>query len=316
VAKFHESLITLAVQGLKEIAGEFEDEIGRRPSSAELFEIITWALKSGAGDKLSDVHPANLIALKPQVKKGAGKVSSSTTETDETKSVVKDLNDASFVVAGDLVAALMDGIEKATGKPPSLNELCMLLVEALHHSDDDLLLNSSREDIMNVKPEVKKKGKIVAEIGDVVAIPEEDGGYFIAVILAKNKKYGVAYGFFDGTSKLPQSVSAESHPKVKPHPIYSSDEFIASGRWKIIGHDDDLRALFPAEPEIYYRKQVIPGAEKHGEKIGPYGSARTPSGATRDLTKEEAEELGLLNNTYRQFYLPELLEKYLNAQLK
>jgi hypothetical protein len=314
MAEFQEKLITTAARGLEEVADEFADELERRPSSAELFEIVTQALKSVGDERLSDVTPANVTALKPQIRKGAKRLDSPK-EADEPGGSVSDLNDAAFVVAGDLVADLSDGFKRDASHAPTLNELCGLLVEAAHRCKEGLLADINPTDIAGVKAEVNKKRKIKAEVGDIVAIPLENGAYRMAVILAKNT-YGVAYGFFEGASKVPRPFPVNSHPPATPHPIYSSDELVANGRWKIVGHDEALLSLFPAEPEIYHRQQVIPGMPDYGKNIGPYGSGRTASGRMRDVTKEEAEELGLLDGTYRQTYLASYLEEHLSAQLK
>jgi len=310
--KAHESHLVSATERLQEVAEEFSDAIGRRPTSTELFEILTWALKSTSDDILADIQLASIIALKPQVKKGA-KPFDSWVNTKDMPSAVSDLNDATFVVAGDFLVELTNAIKQETGQLPTLDALCKSIIEVLHRCDENLLADISPAHITGVKAEVKKQQKIASKIGDIVAIPAKNGEDFIAIILAKNK-YGVAYGFFEGTSKL-KPVSIHAHPPVRRYPIYSSDEFTQNGRWKIIGHDEELRSLFPADPETYFRKQVIPGAEKYGGKIGPYGSGKTATGALRDLTQAEAEEIGLLSGQYRQVYLPEILEKYLNAQL-
>jgi len=151
--------------------------------------------------------------------------------------------------------------------------------------------------------------KISAKVGDIVAIPAKNGEYFIAVILVKNP-FGVAYGFFKRTSGI-KPISIDLHPPVEPHPIYSGDPSMAHGRWKIIGHDERLLSLFPADPEIYHYQHK----DKPNPDIGPYGSGETASGKLRPLTKEEAEELGLASGEYRQTYLPEVLEEHLNAKL-
>jgi alkylhydroperoxidase/carboxymuconolactone decarboxylase family protein YurZ len=315
MAEFQEKLIATAARGLTEVADEFADELERRPSSAELFEVVAQALKSFGDERLSDVSPSNVAALKPQIKRGAKRLDSRQEADGPEASSVSDLNDAAFVVAGDLVADLADGFKRETGLPPTLNELCGLLVAAAQRCDAGLLADINPADIAGLKAEVNKRRKIKAEVGDIVAIPLENGEYAIAVILAKNT-FGVAYGFFQGASKIPRPFSVNSHPPAAPHPVYSTDALVANGRWKIVGHDEALLSLFPSEPEIYLRQQVIPGMPDYGKNIGPYGSGQTASGRTRDLTKEEAEELGLLDGTYRQTFVAQYLEDHLSAQQK
>lgn len=307
--KLNESHIAFVAKELLGISEEFADEIERRPSSLELFEVVTWGLKSCRDDTLLDVHPANIITLEPKLKRGI-KRSDIGSSLEATESAVADLNDNVFVIATEFISNLANVIKTDTGQAPTLDELCQVLVEGLHRCDDDLLVDITAAHIVGVKAELRKQRKIVSKIGDILAIPAKNGECFIGCVLAKNR-FGTAYGFFEGTSQ-PRPISASSHLPAKRHPIYSSDEFIASGRWKIIGHDEDLLSLFPAEPEIYHREQII----SSGPEIGPYGSGETASGQLRHLTKEEAEELGLLSGEYRQSYLAEYLEKCLNDTLK
>ena len=302
----NERHVALTAAGLRDISDEFADEMGRRPTSLELFEILTWGLRSCRDDALVDVHPANVIGLAPKVK-GAVRVPRG---TDDAESAVGELNDSAFVTANDFLSELTGAIRADTGQPPTLDALCAVLVEGLQRCDEHMLVGVSPAQIVGIRTETGKARKIVTKVGDVVAIPAKNGEYFIASVLAKNR-FGTAYGLFDGTSRL-KPVSASSHPRPKRHPMYSGDRLVASGRWKIIGHDEGLLSLFPAEPEIYHREQVIPG----GAEIGPYGSGETAEGRLRHLTLEEAEEIGLLRGDYNQAYLEEDLEDHLNSTLR
>jgi len=304
----NENHFAMAAAGLAEISEEFVDEIERRPSSIELFAILGWGLKSCRDNTLLDVNPANITALKPKVKRGAKRLVSNT-DVDETESAVEDLNDNVFVIANDFISELANAIKLDAEQAPTLDELCSVIVGGLHQCDEDLLVDISPAHIVGVKAEIRKQRKIISKVGDLVALPAKNGEFFIACILAKNC-FGTAYGFFEGTSK-PRPISASSHPPAKQHPIYSDDEFVATGRWQIIAHDKDLLSLFPAEPEIYHTEQLI----DDGPEIGPYGSGETASGHLRHLTKEEAEEIGLISGEYNQVYLAEELEDYLNGKL-
>ncbi|MBO0861335.1 MAG: hypothetical protein J2P21_23175, partial [Chloracidobacterium sp.] len=71
--KQREQLIALSAEGIKEVADEFAAEMGYRPLCADLFEILTWALRAGDTEKLSDVHSYSIIALRPQMKKRDGR---------------------------------------------------------------------------------------------------------------------------------------------------------------------------------------------------------------------------------------------------
>jgi hypothetical protein len=302
-----EPYVDLAADGMRDVAQAFADEIGRKPSLTELLEILTWALRSCRDDALSDVHPANIIALRPRVPKDA-KGKSSGTDSPAVESAVQDLNDSVFVIASGFLSRLFSAIKADSGLPPSRSDLCDLFTKALQ-VDSQLVADLSSRNIVGLEAEVRKSGKVVPKVGDVIAIPAKDGQFFVAVILDKNV-FGTAYGFFEGTAGLrPVSVLLQGTPK--RHAIYTGDQLVASGRWKIIGHDEKLLTLFPREHEIYHYPQSVPG----NPQVGPYGSGETPSGRLRNLTKEEAQELGIVGGKYRQGYTPQYLETYLNSEL-
>jgi hypothetical protein len=303
-----ERLIGLAAEGIQEVSNEFAVEIERAPSIVELFEILTWALRTASGERLSDVHPSNIVALRPRLKKGA--ISPHASNQGVTPSAVADLNDAAFVAASDLLSRLTGAFKDAAGRLPKLSEFGDLIVDGLHRGDARLLCDVPPTEIAGVKAEVRKHKKINARVGDIVAIPAQNGEFFLAVRLTHNA-FGTAFGLFDGTSR-PRPISKRSHPSVNPNPIYSGDDLIEKGRWRIIGHDENLLSLYPLDPEIYHYQHE----DKPNPLLGPYGSGETAAGTLRALPKEEAEQLGLLSNQYRQTYLPESLEDYLNAKLK
>jgi hypothetical protein len=304
----NEHHFNLVVSGLSEISNEFVDELKFQPSSLEIFEILSWGLKTCDNDILADVNPSNITALKPKIKKKIKSIEQSTA-SDPKKSSVEDLNDHIFVVANDFFADLVNAMKLDIGQAPTLENLCDVLLGGLHRCDDDLLLDVLPSEITGIKPEIRKQRKILSKVGDVVAIPAKNNEFFIACILTKNC-FGTAYGFFEGTHK-PRPISTTSPPPINPYPIYSDDEFVVNGKWQIITHDEKLLLLFPSEPEIYHSDQIF----EEDPKIGPYGSGETASGDLRDLTKEEAEQIGLLSGGYHQSYLSEDLDAYLNSKL-
>lgn len=304
----NERYFEMVVSGLSEISNEFVDELKLKPSSLELFEILSWGLKACGDDILADVNPSNITALKPKVKKGLKPIEQSTA-SNQKESFVGDLNDHIFAIVSDFFADLVNAIKLDAGQAPTLEKLCDVLLDGLHQCVDDLLLDVPPSGITGIKPEIRKQRKILGRVGDVVAIPAKNDEFFIACILAKNC-FGTAYGFFEGTHK-PRPISTTSPPPINPYPIYSDDEFVVSGRWQIIAHDEELLLLFPPEPEIYHIGQIF----DEGPKIGRYGSGETASGDLRDLTKEEAERIGLLRGEYNQSYLAEDLDTYLNSKL-
>jgi hypothetical protein len=269
-------------------------------------------VRSAGDDFLSDVHPAQVTALKPQLEKGATRRRVST-HGGSGESAVDELNDNTFVMASDVLNDLVDAIRRDSGAPPSLDDLCALIAEGLHRCDETLIADVRPTDVAGIAAASRKQKRIQSKVGDVVAIPAENGEYFTAVVLAKNA-FGTAYGLFEGTSPL-RPTSGESHPSPRAHHVYSGDEAVASGRWKIIGHDDSIRGLFPAEPELYHRPRAGV-ADRSVPPIGRYGSAESPSRQLRHLTKEEAEDVGLLRDDFEPIYLTEMLEDRLNRELR
>lgn len=301
----HLSRLTAA---LRELADDFEEEAGRRPTCAEFFEALTEGLRETPDDTLADVNTANVLALRPRPACAAA--------AKGEESAVAGLNDNVFNLAADLTAEAARHL--GAGTAPTLEALCAALAEALRLCPDGMLGDARPADITAVEAEVEGKKarggkKRASRVGDLVAIPAEGGEYYTAVVVAKNTT-GTAYGFFEGTTPPEGATAAGRSPLPKPNPLYSGDRFVGNGRWKIVGHDEAALAHFPAQPEIYYP----PGLPEWISK-GPYGAAQQQDGSFRDLSREEAEELGLLREGgggYRSVYQEDALEKYLNTRLK
>src|SRR5262245_30794253 len=176
----HEHYVAQVVMGLDDIALAFAGDITRRPSSNELFEVLTWAAKSLPDDAIEDINPAQIIALKPQIKKGTRPFDSWSSLKNDG-SAVGDLNDSTFVIASDFLNDLSHAIRADSGSVPTLDQLCDLLAEGLRQSGRDLLADIPPSAIEGVKAEVAKRRKVSVKVGDIVAIPAKNGEYFIAV---------------------------------------------------------------------------------------------------------------------------------------
>jgi hypothetical protein len=284
---------------LEEIADESGRELGRPPTSRELFEILTWGLRSTRGEVLADVMPAQVAALEPVLRSGVHGVGG-----DEPADV-QGLNDASFVLATELFADMADAVRKQHGGAPTLATACEILVQALARCDDDMLSDVAPKDVVRIEAERHPDNRGSApRIGDVVAIPLRDGSHALAVVLADDV-FGVAYGLFRPPAP-PRPLSRDAHPPVEPHPVYSSDEPVAGGRWRVVGHDKGLVELFP-RPEIFHRP------DPDEPDVGPHGAAETASGELRALSREEAEAIGVLEPDFRQTWEPDALEEHLSA---
>lgn len=141
--------------------------------------------------------------------------------------------------------------------------------------------------------------------GDVVAVPRNKGGYFLVLHLASNR-WGDAFGLFQGHRATPD-VGSDWEPVPLPEHVYTGDHLIKTGRWKKVGHREDLRSLFASAPEIYHSK----ADNQSDPAIGPHGSAETADGRLRHLSEQEATDAGLKKGTYRQLMIEEQFEQYL-----
>jgi hypothetical protein len=262
---------------VRAIADQFREELQRNPSLGELLELLTMGLRS---------QRAELKALRP--------VPAATTR----RSSVKELNDAAFDEATSLMADLLASLE-ANGMEVPLGEVVGPVLTALRGCSD-ILPEAAKLTAIRVETRKLKNRRI--RVGDLVAIPAEAGRRFLAIVVAKNH-FGVAYGFFN-------SAVLKTHHLVDPHPIYSGEEFVRRGLWKIFGHDEDLLALFPKEPEIFHYPSRSEPA------LGEFGAGETPSGTLRQLGRKEAQELGLETEQYVASFMPDMLETYLRHQTR
>ncbi|HUA58222.1 MAG TPA: hypothetical protein VML19_05670 [Verrucomicrobiae bacterium] len=288
---------------LRGIIDEFTREVGRKPSSGELFEILTWGVAACRRDAFADLNPKDVKALTPEFRKGGAPP----VEPVGDENVVYTLNDEPFNAAADLFHDLIQDLKKDRGKPPTLAETLEVLADVLHECTD-CLADHRAVDLVHIKPEVEKTKRISYRKGDIVAIPTDDSNYFLAIILTENR-FGMAVGLFHGARNL-RPISRQSYPPIEPRPIYSDPSEIRNGRWKIIGHDEELLSLFPRDPEIYHYSH----ADFPNPDVDPFGAGESPSGKLRKLTREEAEEVGLPSLEYRQSYLSEDVGKYLKKR--
>ena len=300
-----ERLAGLACEGLRELADDFAEAVGRKPTPVELCDLIAYGVQSSREQLFDDV-PTNaaVTALRPKLRGGDGNGDGDGNSSPST--AVEELDDNVFSQANGLVTDLGRAYHGETGERPKLQALCDVLVEALHRCGADVISGAQPEDIVGIEPELREAAGGSARPGDIVAIPAPGGDYFTAVVVTRNQA-GTAYGVFRGTRGA-EPVSASDRPEVIPHPIYSGDELVNDGSWPIVGHDEGLLELFPEEPEVFRGAPLMPDVEP---EAGEFGSAETPSGQRRDLTEEEAEEIGLTDGTYSEFQPPEVVPEYL-----
>ena len=293
-------LARVAADDLREIAEDVADAMGRQPTSSELCELLAYGLRSSRDQLLEDADAGAIEMLRPKLARGAGDAGAA----EPQDSAIDEVDDGPYSEANALVTSLAQAYRGETGALPALETLCELLAEALRHCAD-ALSDVEADDIAGVEADVRAQTRGPRR-GDVVAIPAPGGGYFTAVVVARNQ-YGTAYGLFCGV-RGKEPISASSPPPVVRHPIYSGDELVKNGTWPIVGRDEGLLELFPDDPEVFYDVPLMPDIEP---ETGPHGSAETPSGARRDLDEEEAHEVGLTDGTYSEFHPAETVADYI-----
>jgi hypothetical protein len=265
-----------------EVLGQFAVEAGRPATNAELAEVLTWAVRSAAGDDLDDL-PAGALVVAPG--------------RSRALSVVPELNDAVFVLATALVSNAV-AVLRGVVERPSTQSLLDLLGDAVTRAPEGA-------DVGGPGGWTLRRGgrpKVRVTVGDVIAVPMEPGRYRYVVVVARNR-FGTALGARAGSGPL--------RPPARPRraasrPRYVGTESIEDGTWPVVGHDEEALAGFDPDPEIFH----VPRPGGHA-RIGPYGAAERAGGALRDLTQEEAREVGVLEPGYAVALLTDEFEEEL-----
>ena len=266
------------LDAMVEVIDEIADEFAGPPSTSELMEVIGLALPRS--DSRLDFIPSGIVTSSPNGE-----------ATQPASSRVAELNDNAFVLSANLIAMILETHAEA-GRPLTTVSLSKLLTELISHVPDGLL-----EDSATHKQTVKVLGSPVRQrpkVGDLVSIPSTHGGCYQAVILASNR-FGTAFGFFKGRHDLASIANREWD--IHPYPVYSGEELLHDGRWRIVAHDDSLRSLFPQEPEIYHSM----------------GVAETAEGTLRQVSDQELASVGVADGSYQQVYHSSFLEHVLES---
>ncbi|HEX6919978.1 MAG TPA: hypothetical protein VF314_07100 [Actinomycetes bacterium] len=261
----------------------FEEQIGRAVTVAELLEVLEWALPGVQG-------PVSVSATLAGHRKAVSPSSGGS-------SAVPDVGDAVFALATEAVSALVPADASADVDPRRLGAD---LTDALRRSQ--LVLGDvDIHDVRTVRCTVPLR-KARMQPGQAVAIPVA-GGARLAVVLDRNR-FGVALAVLDGVMRRPHVTEAALGGPVRV--IHTDDQRLAQGAWWVLGRDAAWVERLGVEPEIYHSPRSC-----NGEAQGEFGLAETPDGRLRRVGREEAEGIGLLDDTYRQVLLSEEVEKRL-----
>ncbi|MFB9834596.1 hypothetical protein [Actinoallomurus acaciae] len=283
--------------GLAEVVSGFADEVGGAITLAEFLEVLGWAVPTNS-EAIDEVLPRPLT-FKVTLTGGERY------DGDEP-SRVPELNDAVFEDAGECQAVLAERLSAATGAPVTPRRLAEALLQVLR-SGRIPLADVQGADIRGLTAEVPARRVPRPRPGDVLAIPARRRGHHLAVVLTRNH-FGTALGLFEGRSPYGR-LDPELRKAPRRHPVYTEESQIGNGAWRIVGHDESLLALFPADPPIYHEPGAWPGIVDTGE----FGAAETAGGSLRFIDADEAREVGLQDGTYRSGYVAEHLQKILDG---
>lgn len=219
-------------------------------------------------------------------------------------SIISELNDNCFVITTEFFVDLCKEVEQEAGRKPTLDELCELLTWGLKGINTEILSDVNINSVESIIAKCRKKKRRVS-VGDLVAVPADNGQWYLGVYIATNR-FGCAYGFFKGTWPL-RPIDSNHEPLPLLPIVNSGTNAIIEGKWKIIGNSPSLLKLFPSELEIYHYKKDHPD----NASIGPFGSAEKVDGQLREIDENEGKTVGLHSGIYRPTVIEDLVSNYL-----
>lgn len=277
---------------LGEVVGRFQDEIGSPPTLGEFLEIVGLAVPSASDD--FDASPGT---FRLDAKVGGKRY------RPGRDSRVAELNDATFVDASSFLAFIGERVSAAQGHAAPPDDLAVTILGVIQH--EDVVFDDVRGTDISSLVATAQKPAAKPKLGDVVAIPVGNSGYRMAVVIARNR-FGTAIGLLGPATAHPHLSKASLETAVRKF-VYTDDQLFAKRVWLIVGNDDKLLSLFPSDPEIYHGPDpIFPNAQ-----LGEFGAAETAAGVMRQIAKSEAEDVGLLDNSYRQLFVSTYLHQLL-----
>jgi len=270
----------------------------RKPELSELLAILLIEMQSLSIDLYEDVLPSNVTKLYAI----SDEHNTSSTDSLNISNKISNLGDGIFSAAATFLVEISCLVQEHTEKLPTLRDFCLILIKSMNHYEMSLFRGYS-----DIKSDSKKIRKIILSPGDIVLVPSDNHLYFILAFLTTNQ-FGLAYGVFRRKFKeLDININRITELSIRKYPVYSGNQFIANGNWRIIGNNPKVLSLFHKNPEIFHNKQY----HKDNEDIDPFGSGESPDGTLRDLTQQEAVKIGLFTENYETSYLEWELEQKL-----
>jgi hypothetical protein len=281
------------------IIDEFQEMKGRKPKINELLSILLIEIQSLSNDLYEDISSSNITHLYAITEKDH----CSSKNPFHLSNELSNLGDGVFSASANFLVEISRLIQKNMGQNPTLNDFCLILIRSLNDYDSSIFYGYSQ-----IKAKYKK---ITPSRGDIISIPldsaSSEHSFFYMLVLIEKNQFGFAFGLFSGIFKH-IDIHQIHHLKIKKYPIYSGTRFISNRKWAIIGNNPKALSLFPNHPEIFHYKIY----NQDDENIGFFGSGESPNGTLRDLTEQEAIEIGLFSERYESTYLEEELKQALH----
>jgi hypothetical protein len=227
-------------------------------------------------------------------------------------SVVNDLRDDCFVLATGSLHQIVEAFEAEIGRKPSLAELCEILTAGAQGCSEDLIEEAPNLSIVISGSVTPVKGVRRLQAGQLFCVPLGSGSCGVLICLGKFGSFGHAFGILKGRTRVRALGESWQPAGVFERPVFVHDEYVHSGRWRVVGQRPDLIKRF-REPEIYHHRRNDPGDGSYGE----FGLAESTSGVIRRLSAKEAAVVfpGGKVGSYRHAYLADQLEEYLEEIL-
>ena len=291
----------LIVTELNEIFEAFTEEMERKIQVKEFFCLILWSVKNISIEPYNYITATSVEEIRVVMKAQSLKINIS-----EILDQLGELNDNCFVTTSDFISALIKENLQSDDYEITIKSVFHLIIIALHKFDTTPFEDYDKLEIQKVDIKFVSKKKIRIKQGDVITIPLSDTTFAIAIMIEKTS-FGTGYGIFNkrySSFSFKQLVSDE----VLKYQLFTVDTPVQEGVWKIMFNDKNLLNRFPKTLEKFHSPLLFDSAK-------PYGLGETSDGTLRKLSKEEAEEIGILSKDFDQVLLPEELKDFLNELL-
>jgi hypothetical protein len=214
----------------------------------------------------------------------------------------------------DALACFARGYQEQVGYLPTADKFAEILALIIQTTNDDLFNDANNKQLKEVTfTFVKKSRSRKLAAGDIYYFPSKTvpGKCVFVAFVGMHKPYGNLFVSFRGFHDAKINVS-ELVPV--PYPLVSSDKLIQLGVWQFATNNVDLLSRYGIVSEVYLNKAFYPKREDIGvfgvaERLNSDGSINN-----RQLTKEEAQQIGIFQNRNDVRCQPEVIEEFLQSR--